>query len=433
MRWPHAPGVDRLVLYQGLLRTEAGAAMAAFLRALEDGGAVLEAYLELVRTLYRLEPEPGPTDDPWQNHLLHRLLADENAFTRSAAAGRLTPALSAAAAHDLRILQGLFQLDAEVCRRLTGEAAPAGAAPGDLPTWQGWRAPGGFSAPSHETMAASLARSADWASMVDQLAEHHRANGMGVVGRSWFLGWDGERLQAVAEPDLVELDDLAGLIEQKAAVQGNTEAFLRGGAGQNLLLYGPRGTGKSSLVRGLALRYGGAGLRLVEVGRERLSGLAELYRQVRRHPQRFILFLDDLTFETDDADYRVFKSLLEGALERRPPNLLLYVTSNRRHMIPERWADRNSPELAEVHGQDAMEERLSLADRFGRTVLFLRPDQEEYLRIVEHLAERRGLPVGREELREEARRWVLWQNGVSGRSARQFVDDLEGRLRRGAQ
>jgi len=218
-------------------------------------------------------------------------------------------------------------------------------------------------------------------------------------------------------------------VEQKAAVQENTEAFLRGGAGQNLLLYGPRGTGKSSLVRGLALRYGKAGLRLVEVSRDRLGGLAELYRQVRRYPQRFILFLDDLTFETDDADYRAFKSALEGALERRPPNLLLYVTSNRRHMIPERWTDRNSPETAEVHGQDAMEERLSLADRFGRTILFLRPDQEEYLAIVEHLVARRGLPIGWEELRGAARRWVLWQNGISGRSARQFVDELEGRLK----
>ncbi|OTA40242.1 MAG: hypothetical protein A6D92_20845 [Symbiobacterium thermophilum] len=108
---------------------------------------------------------------------------------------------------------------------------------------------------------------------------------------------------------------------------------------------------------------------------------------------------------------------------------MLYVTSNRRHMVPERWSDRGSPEEAEVHGQDALEERLSLADRFGRTILFLRPDQEQYLRIVEHLAARRGLPIGREELREAARRWALWQNGLSGRTARQFVDDLEAKLR----
>lgn len=438
MDLPLAPGADDLVLYHSLLRTEAGAAMAAFLRTLPSGGSPARgAYLELVRTLYRLDPEAGPTDDAWQNHLIHHLLGDENAFTRAASAGRLTPALAEAAAYDLRLLQGLFRLTGETCRQLAAEALRAADGPGagrdlqptDLPTWQGWAAPAGFVSPSHAGMAVRLADASDWPSLVDELAAYHRSDGMGVVGRSWFLGWDGEQLQTIAEPALVELDDLAGLVEQKAAVQENTEAFLRGGAGQNLLLYGPRGTGKSSLVRGLALRYGQAGLRLVEVSRDRLGGLAELYRQVRRYPQRFILFLDDLTFETDDADYRAFKSALEGALERRPPNLLLYVTSNRRHMIPERWTDRNSPETAEVHGQDAMEERLSLADRFGRTILFLRPDQEEYLAIVEHLVARRGLPIGWEELRGAARRWVLWQNGISGRSARQFVDELEGRLK----
>lgn len=278
-------------------------------------------------------------------------------------------------------------------------------------------------------MARRLAQAEAWADLVDELAAFHRAQGFGAVARTWFLAWDGVRLLPVDEPDLTDLDDLAGLEDQKAAVLENTEAFLRGGPGLNLLLYGPRGTGKSSLVRALARRYGEAGLRLVEVSRDRLGSLGDLYRAVRRHPQRFVLFLDDLTFETDDADYRAFKSLLEGALERRPPNLVLYVTSNRRHMVPERWSDRLSPEEGEVHGQDALEERLSLADRFGRTILFLRPDQEQYLRIVEHLAARRGLPIGREELREAARRWALWQNGLSGRAARQFVDELEAKLR----
>lgn len=423
--WPQP---ESLVLYQDLFTAGPGAAMAAFLQALpQGGGAARRAYLDLVRALYLAEDVPGPAGDAWQDYVIHRVLSADNAFTRAASAGSVSPGLRAAAGWDLMHLQQCFRLSRLRCLALLGGGVPDE----QLPTWAGRSdsdAAGPFVSDAFRAMAHRLAGSDDWAALVDELAAFHRAQGFGAVARTWFLTWDGAGLEPVEEPDLVDLDDLAGLEDQKAAVLENTEAFLRGGVGQNLLLYGPRGTGKSSLVRGLALRYGEAGLRLVEVGRDRLGTLGGLYRTVRRYPQRFVLFLDDLSFEADDADYRAFKSLLEGALERTPPNLVLYVTSNRRHMVPERWSDRNSPEDAEVHGQDALEERLSLADRFGRTILFLRPDQEEYLRIVEHLAARRNLPIGREELREAARRWALWQNGLSGRTARQFVDDLEARL-----
>ncbi len=249
-----------------------------------------------------------------------------------------------------------------------------------------------------------------------------------MTSQSWYLTWDGASLQVVSDPDLIALEDLAGLAEQKRALLENTEPFVHGAPANNLLLYGPRGTGKSSLVRALARQYGAEGLRLVEVGRKHLGSMAELFRQLKTYRQRFVVMLDDLAFDADDAEYRSFKSTMEGALERRPANVVLYATTNRRHMIPERWADRNTPEVAEVHGQDAMEEKLSLADRFGRTILFLRPSQEEYLSIVEHLAAQRHLAVSREELRQAAVRWGLWQNAISGRSARQFVDDLAARL-----
>lgn len=425
--WPQP---ESLVLYHDLFATGPGAAMAAFLQALPRGGtAARQAYLDLVRALYQAGDLPGPTGDAWQDYVIHSVLCAENGFTRAASTGTVSPPLREAARWDLMHLQACFRLSAGRTRSLLGDGLPDER----LPAWAGRPdvegSSGPFLPPAFRAMARRLAQAEAWADLVDELAAFYRAQGFGAVARTWFLAWDGVRLLPVDEPDLTDLDDLAGLEDQKAAVLENTEAFLRGGPGLNLLLYGPRGTGKSSLVRALARRYGEAGLRLVEVSRDRLGSLGDLYRAARRHPQRFVLFLDDLTFETDDADYRAFKSVLEGALERRPPNLVLYVTSNRRHMVPERWSDRLSPEEGEVHGQDALEERLSLADRFGRTILFLRPDQEQYLRIVEHLAARRGLPIGREELREAARRWALWQNGLSGRAARQFVDELEAKLR----
>ncbi|MFZ5814432.1 MAG: DUF815 domain-containing protein [Bacillota bacterium] len=412
---------DDLVLYHSWSETDAGRAMTLFLQAPPGGPEVRSAYLRLVRALFAAGPVAGPTADAWQNLLIQQILLEENAFTLAVEPSR---ALLEAARHDLRRLHILFRMTGEVCRERAGG--------GGLPTWAGWvPAEGaGFVPPACEAMARRLAEAEDWGALAEELAAYHARHGAGVVSRSWFLHWDGARLQPVADPDLIQLDDLVGLAEQKAALLANTEPFVQGAPGNNLLLYGPRGTGKSSLVRSLALRFGPRGLRLVEVGRAHLGSMVELFRVLKAHRQRFIVFLDDLAFDADDAEYRAFKSTLEGALERRPANLLLYATTNRRHMIPERWADRNSPDVAEVHGQDALEEKLSLADRFGKSILFLRPSQEEYLAIVERLAAQRGLPITGEELRQAAIRWALWQNAPSGRAARQFVDDLAGRMGR---
>ncbi|MFZ5828096.1 MAG: DUF815 domain-containing protein [Bacillota bacterium] len=407
-----------LVLYHRWTELQAGRAMHGFLWSLAAGEGVRPAYLNLVRTLYGGGPVDGPTGDVWQNQLIRHVLLDENAFTQDSE----TPALLEAARHDLRQLQALFRMTGESCREQAGGGA--------LPTWVGW-APEqaeSFAPPAYLAMARRLAEAEDWAELAPDLAAYHRRHGSGVVSQSWFLHWDGAQLTAVPDPDLIELDDLVGLADQKRALLENTAPFVQGAPTNNLLLYGPRGTGKSSLVRSLALRFGGDGLRLVEVGRQHLSSIGELFGKLKGYRQRFIIFLDDLAFDADDTEYRAFKSSMEGALERRPANVALYATTNRRHMIPEQWSDRNTPVVAEVHGQDAMEEKLSLADRFGKTILFLRPNQEEYLAIVEGLAARRNLPISGAELRQAALRWALWQNVPSGRAARQFVDDLAARL-----
>jgi len=416
------PTGSAFVLYTDWIQSATGQAMARFLAADESGQDRRTAYLDLVRAIYAAGPVPGPTQDAWQNQLIRGVLVAVNAFTQGAAAGQPAGVLLHAAQRDLRLLQQLFRLTGDACRARVGGA--------ELPTWSGWVAPAapGFVPPAYDQIAERLAVAPDWGELVTELAAYHERHGIGVVSQSWYLLWNGAALQVVADPDPIGLDQLVGLAEQKAAILSNTEPFVRGAAANNLLLYGPRGTGKSSLVRALARQFGGQGLRLVEVSRGQLGSLVALFRELKQHRQRFILLLDDLAFEADDAEYRSFKSTMEGALERRPDNVLLYATTNRRHMIPERWADRNTPEVAEVHGQDAMEEKLSLADRFGKSILFLRPNQEEYLAIVERLVAERGLPIEGDELRQAALRWGLWHNVPSGRSARQFVDDLAARL-----
>lgn len=416
---------QRLVHFHRTLRTAPGSAMAAFLTALETGSEVEPRYLELVRAMYEAQSsEPsGPCPDAWQNHLLHRMLTDENPFTLAAAGGLVPPETLEAAAYDLRLLQRLFGLSAAACRSLV-------KAPG-LPTWPGTHdlAPQNTNpaAPSLWAMAEKLAAAPDWGAMAGPLAAFYREAGAGLGSAYWYLRWSDGKLQGIAEPQVFDVENLVGLDEAKATVLRNTEQFLTGPA-NNLLLFGSRGTGKSSMVRGLAARYGTQGLRLVEVARGAIATLPDLFRLLRRSPLRYVLFLDDLSFEEGASDYKVFKSVIEGALEEKPRNVVLYATSNRRHLVPETWSDRNTPDTAEVHGQDALEEKLSLADRFGLTVLFPSPDQEQYLAIVLHMARERGLTMPEAELKEAALRWVLWNNPRSGRSARQFVDDLAGRV-----
>jgi len=246
----------------------------------------------------------------------------------------------------------------------------------------------------------------------------------------WESVGRGGRIVPVTHPHLVELDDLVGIDAAKAELMRNTEQFTAGHPANNVLLWGERGTGKSSSIKGLLKPFGPRGLRIVEVQREDLLSLPEIVRTVRGVPLRFIIFCDDLAFSGDDASYQELKTLLEGGIEERPENLLIYATSNRRHILPEPMAENVS---SEIHPEEAASDRLSLADRFGLTLSFYPFDQETYLRIVIHYAESLSLPVSREDLRRSALRWALYRGQRSGRAARQFVDDLAGRIALGLQ
>lgn len=233
----------------------------------------------------------------------------------------------------------------------------------------------------------------------------------------------------VRHPDVMRLTDLIGIDRQRAALVRNTRQFLHGAPANHVLLWGERGSGKSSIVKALLHEFAAAGLRLVQVHRRDLLDLPEIIDRLWDRPEKYIIFCDDLSFDDDDAAYKELKALLEGGIQARPTNILIYATSNRRHLMPERMADRQAGSSGdEVHPNEAIEEKLSLADRFGIRLGFYRVDQGTYLDIVRHLAQTRGLHVDPAVLEREALRWALSYSGRSGRSARQFIDDLEGRL-----
>jgi uncharacterized protein len=240
--------------------------------------------------------------------------------------------------------------------------------------------------------------------------------------REGRTGW----LQAIRHPDLPDHADLLGIDQALQRLERNTRQFLAGHPANNVLLWGERGCGKSTAVKGLLRLHADAGLRLVEVNKEDLHQLPAICGQLRDLPWRFILFCDDLSFDESDSAYRELKALLEGGLEARPENVLVYATSNRRHLLPERIVDNSDAE--EIHPEERIAEKLSLSDRFGITLAFYRMSQQTYLAVVLHLAARAGLEVDVEDLQREALHWAMGRGTRSGRVARQFIDDLRGRL-----
>jgi len=255
----------------------------------------------------------------------------------------------------------------------------------------------------------------------------------------WFANhtafrWEQEggrgRLRPIS-PAPFELDDLVGVERPVAELVRNTEQFLRGLPAHHVLLYGERGTGKSSAVRGLLTRYASRGLRAVEVRKLDLLELPRILGSLRGAPYRFLLFCDDLSFDEGEPGVRELKATLEGGLEPPPANVRILATSNRRHLIPERRSENLAvrvDEDGELQLGEALQEKLSLSDRFGLVLGFFGFDQTTYLAIVERLARRAGLAVDAERLRRDALRWALDRASRSGRTARQFVDDLAGRL-----
>ena len=257
--------------------------------------------------------------------------------------------------------------------------------------------------------------------VLHMLFVHYKNFGRGLAARYMALEWkDG--LCGIEKFDRIQLDDLIGIESQKEALITNTERFIDRRGANNILVFGDSGTGKSSCVKALINRYNDQGLRLLELKKSQLSELEEVFSKLAKSSYRYIVFLDDLSFEEGELGYKALKAALEGKASQTPENVLFYATSNRRHLVKETWADRVL-EREEVHLSDTMHEKLSLSERFGLTVLFVSPGQDEYLGIVEGLCNQNNIRFT-EEIRTAAVQWALYHSGRSGRTAKQFVNTL---------
>jgi len=435
------PGV---ALLRGVFDDGPGRAVLSVLRLLAratpDADAVASAYGHAFATLAGVARDAagfGPRD-AWQGRLIARVLDDVNPWSLAAeesGAQGVAVGLRAQAERDLRALQRLFVLDADAVWRAARDAV-ARDTPALSDAWVPWRdlaplveaaAIVGENA-ARAAMGRELAGGADWAACVDTLGAYWARHGTGTIGRYAMLRWMDGEVRPIVRPDPIALDTLVGYEREQALLRTNTERFLAGLPAHDALLYGAPGTGKSSTVKAIANTYAGRGLRLVEVRKDDLGDLPAIAEAIEGRAPRFVVFVDDLSFEEHETEYKALKAILEGTAAARPANLLLYATTNRRNLVRETFAERGAPG-DDVHGRDTIGEKVSLAARFGLRVTFASPDQERYVAIASALARGRGLALSGDELRARALRWEREHPGRSGRTARHFVDDVEAELR----
>ena len=279
-------------------------------------------------------------------------------------------------------------------------------------------------------LAAALAQADCPAQMLARLTDFYRTRGVGLLGLGQVFRAEsapgGARLTPVEERLPVRLGDLVGYEKQKQQLLANTESFLAGHHANNVLLYGDAGTGKSTSIQAIANEYAAQGLRLIEIYKDQYALIPAILRQIKSRNYRFILFLDDLSFEEFETEYKYLKAVIEGGLEKKPANVLIYATSNRRHLVRESFHDRDGVEFSDKHGGDTVQEKLSLANRFGVSIYYGAPTYEEYHEIVAELAARHGIEMEPAELKKLATQWEMNHGGLSGRTAQQFIDHLLG-------
>lgn len=263
------------------------------------------------------------------------------------------------------------------------------------------------------------------------LTEFYKEYGVGKFGlhKAFRITHDEQGVHIVPILNIahVRLEDLVGYEIPKKKLTDNTEAFVEGRKANNCLLFGDAGTGKSSSIKAIANEYYEKGLRIIEVYKHQFQDLNDVIAQIKNRNYKFIIYMDDLSFEEFEIEYKYLKAVIEGGLEKKPENVLIYATSNRRHLIKETFADKEG-RRDQLHSSDTVQEKLSLVSRFGVTIFFCAPDKKQFQEIVRVLAERHRLTMTEEELLLEANKWELAHGGLSGRTAQQFIDYLLGKV-----
>ena len=376
-----------LSLFRGVLEQEP---LPAFAKLLDT-----EEPLEQLELLGEVCSGLTPWEGDFSRFLREKVFEDENPVIRSKAAGKtVSGALEANCAGDLDLFAALSALSPEDLCPEFGEMRPVfRSEPVDF--------------------------AAEYAERLEGVAKF----GYGIFAGAGMLRLnDAGEIVPVESPDAITLDSFIGYEYERNRVLDNTKALLEGRPAANMLLYGDAGTGKSSTIKAVANALRGDGLRLIELRKDQLLRLSLVMGRIAGNPLKFVIFIDDLSFNKNDSDFSMLKAALEGSASVKADNAVIYATSNRRHIVKESFSDRTA--MDDVHINDTMQELMSLSDRFGETVYFQKPNKQLYLRIVTELAQKAGLDIPESELAEKAEAYALRRGSRSARAAEQFIDSL---------
>lgn len=392
----------------------------------EDLTALLS---DVVNGLLEMAVSHGFEGNLWQDYLTFLLTGSENAYSTSCEiVGKVDGSINVAARHDFEIFKELFDYDFHEM-----EEALHTSLLSMISDYQGMSGHGKvFNQRIRDricTLSKSLADAPDVSVFQERVTTFYQEFGVGKLGlhKAFRVEHTDEGVEIVPITKIahVRLDDLVGYEIAKKKLVENTEAFVKGRKANNCLLYGDAGTGKSSSIKAILNQYYDQGLRMIEIYKHQFQDLNDVIAQIKNRNYKFIIYMDDLSFEEFEIEYKYLKAVIEGGLERKPDNILIYATSNRRHLIRETFRDKQDRD-EELHTNDTVQEKLSLVARFGVTIYYGKPEKKEFQEIVRQLAKRNDIDMPEDQLLLEAGKWELSHGGLSGRTAQQFIDYLSG-------
>ena len=382
-----------------------------------------------VNEILELAVSHGLTGNLWHDYLTFLLASDENAYSTSCEiVGAINGSMNQVAMHDFAIFKELYDYDFTELEKALGVDC--------MSMLKGFKADGAHGSVFNKRirdriceLSIHLAESENIEEFKAVLTQFYKEFGVGKFGLHKAFRIEHTELGAEIVPITkiahVHLDDLVGYEMAKKKLIENTEAFVKGKKANNCLLFGDAGTGKSTSIKAILNQYYDQGLRMIEVYKHQFQDLNDVIAQIKNRNYKFIIYMDDLSFEEFEIEYKYLKAVIEGGLEKKPDNVLIYATSNRRHLIKETFKDKEDRD-EELHTNDTVQEKLSLVARFGVTIFFGKPDKKQFQEIVRQLASRTELEITEGELMLEANKWELSHGGMSGRAAQQFVDYLLG-------
>ena len=428
--------IAKLIMYGNMkedtILVKLGEIFRAFDEKTEDNAQLIRDIYTQLKRLLEVATDYGFDHNLWHNYLTYLLITNENPFSLTCEkVGANDGSVNIFAKNDFRVFRNLFFFDFKPIEEALGIQC--------FSILSDYKAIGKKElmynknvSEKVQALSEKLEQTKDENEFFEAVTDFYKAYGVGMFGLNKALrlidkGQGEPDFYPINNLDKVMLDDLVGYEIQKKKLVDNTEAFVQGRKANNVLLFGDSGTGKSTSIKAIVNQYYDQGLRMIEIYKHQFKDLSGVIARIKNRNYRFIIYMDDLSFEEFEIEYKFLKAVIEGGVETKPENILIYATSNRRHLIKENWNDRNDMEhTQDMHRSDTMEEKLSLVNRFGVTISYTKPTPKEFMEIVITLARKQGIAMSEEDLKKEANKWELSHGGISGRTAQQFVNYLAG-------